>query len=553
MKAVLFKKNVSKLFDIALCKCKDSCTCTCNLTVNLRHFLMNQRTNRKLKIQHIKPTSSASVSATAVSASSQDCQMYDDTDSYRSSTEDCDENDDHHWTTRPITSQYNTLNARPVAEVADRYGVSSQATAAIASATLQMVGLVTVGVDDDLVMNRCKVQRAKATLRQESSAEKFDNIMALFFDGRKDTTMFMKAGADLIQRQSFRKEEHISLIKEPGAKYIGHLSLTNSKAPTISNGIFPFINQSLCAVGCDGTKTNTGPKGGVIRLLEVRLKKPLQWLICQLHFVELPLRALFVFIDGKTLGPHQFSGEIGSKLGDCVNLPIVKFERVTTKLPNLTNDMQIKDLSTDQKYLYEICEAISTGIFSQSLSERRCGNLCHSRWLTLANSVLRLYVGTRTPSKNLKTLVHFIMKSYAPSWFSIKIFNKCCDGSKNLFEFIKSTRFLDEKYKVVVEASIQRNGFFGHPENILLNMISDSRLHVREMAYKRITDSRRRTETARVIGVRKFTIPSIQFNATDYYDIIDWKRIEVTEPPLFKTFSDEQLLLLVKDGRKAGT
>jgi len=45
-------------------------------------------------------------------------------------------------------------------------------------------------------------------------------------------------------------------------------------------------------IGCDGTSTNTGATGGIIRLLEKKLGKPLQWLPCQLHANELLLRHL---------------------------------------------------------------------------------------------------------------------------------------------------------------------------------------------------------------------------------------------------------------------
>lgn len=72
------------------------------------------------------------------------------------------------------------------------------------------------------------------------------------------------------------------------------------------------------AVGSDGTVLNTGQHGGVIRLIEVRAKAPMQWHICQLHMNELPLRALFTLIDGPTTGPIAFLGPIGSSLKNSI-------------------------------------------------------------------------------------------------------------------------------------------------------------------------------------------------------------------------------------------
>ncbi|XP_054715421.1 uncharacterized protein LOC129224900 [Uloborus diversus] len=57
------------------------------------------------------------------------------------------------------------------------------------------------------------------------------------------------------------------------------------------------------AIGSDRTAVITGVKGGVIRLLVLHLKRPLQWLICQLHANELPLRYLLRHLDGSTTDP----------------------------------------------------------------------------------------------------------------------------------------------------------------------------------------------------------------------------------------------------------
>jgi hypothetical protein len=236
-------------------------------------------------------------------------------------------------------------------------------------------------------------------------------------------------------------------------------------------------------------------------------------------------------------------------LRDSVTLPIVKFQRISGKLPALFDDMSTNELSTDQRYLYEMCESISKGVVSQSLADRNPGNLSHSRWLTLANNVLRTYVGTQKPSNDLKAIVTFIIKVYAPSWFHIKINCKCFDGAPNLFHFIKATRYLQPNYREVVEKSIQNNSFYAHPENMLIAMLCDEDISVRYLAYQRIVAARSVTSTI----VRQFQKPTINFNAKKYYDLIDWNKIKTTEPPLTKKLSDNDLQLLVKHGRNSET
>ncbi|GBN15811.1 hypothetical protein AVEN_213607-1 [Araneus ventricosus] len=60
------------------------------------------------------------------------------------------------------------------------------------------------------------------------------------------------------------------------------------------------INE-LDLIGYDGTATNTGWKNGVLRNVEFKIQRPLQWFICFLHFNELSLKHLFEYLDGETM------------------------------------------------------------------------------------------------------------------------------------------------------------------------------------------------------------------------------------------------------------
>lgn len=270
------------------------------------------------------------------------------------------------------------------------------------------------------------------------------------------------------------------------------------------------------------------------------MKHPLQWSICQLHFNELPLRALFVKIDGPTSGPESFSGDVGKMLKDSEKLPIVKFRRIAVNIPKLKHDMTSDKLSTDQQYLYEITEAISNGVVSESLALRKPGKLHNSRWLTLANNVLRVYVGTEKPSTNLVDIVTYILKVYVPSWFKIKMNHEIVNGPENLLYVIRASRYLKKEYRDEVDASIQRNAFFAHPENILLAMLHDNQKSIRQQAYKKILIARTAQHETQN-SVRIFRVPDINFNAKSYCNLINWSNIEVTEPPLTKLFPNSKI------------
>lgn len=74
----------------------------------------------------------------------------------------------------------------------------------------------------------------------------------------------------------------------------------------------------------------------------------------------------------------------------------------------------LKDLSSDQKYLYEMIHAIQRGRCESSLASKKPGPLNNARFLTLACRILRLYAATENPSNNLIILTNFVVRIYGP-------------------------------------------------------------------------------------------------------------------------------------------
>ncbi|GLV46148.1 hypothetical protein CBL_02864 [Carabus blaptoides fortunei] len=313
-------------------------------------------------------------------------------------------------------------------------------------------------------------------------------------------------------------EEHIVLVSEPGSKYFGPLTVPSGTAENIEQSLFSFCKKidslDLVAVGCNGTAVNTGIHNGVIRRLEVHLNRPLQ-----------------------TIGPSAFSGDIEKKLQICEQLPVVNFQKIDNELSKI--DFNI--LSNDQKYRYEISFAVSFGEVSLSLAYRQPGKMAHSRWLTTANRILRLYVATSNPSENLVHLAEYIQKVYVPTWFDIKVQSLCKYGPLHLFNIIKRSRYLSHDLRTIVNKTIQTNGCFAHSKNLLLAMLGDTRLHIRKLALRHILKCRSQKSAT----LRKFKLPKINFNATDYIELIEWHTTNITEPPITKKFSDHLLKTIV--------
>src|SRR6218665_2591838 len=131
-----------------------------------------------------------------------------------------------------------------------------------------------------------------------------------------------------------------------------------------------------------------------------------------------------------------------------------------------------------------------SGQCSTDLGNRKPGPMCHYRWLTTANRILRLYISKENPDKHLVTLVNYIVKMYAPLWFEIKSKPSCIGGSRHLFHVIHYSRYLSTELKRIVDPVRQRNSYFAHPENLLIAMATDERPHIRQLALRRVLAAR---------------------------------------------------------------
>ncbi|GBM96881.1 hypothetical protein AVEN_44395-1 [Araneus ventricosus] len=208
----------------------------------------------------------------------------------------------------------------------DRFGISDRAGAAIVSAVLQDVGIISESNVLNVV-DRNKIRRgrtkARTTLLSQVIKDYDHGQFGLYFEGRKDRTLSMKDN-----RRKVIIGEHIRLVKEPGSEYIGHVSVNFRRAKSVEGG----------------------------RNMELILNRPLQWFVCELHANELPLRHLFSHVDRTKTGPRSLTGEIRKSLVGCEKLSVVSSTPIEYTLCEVTNK---KDLSTDQLYLMEICKVVN--------------------------------------------------------------------------------------------------------------------------------------------------------------------------------------------------
>lgn len=568
-----FKDSLHSLFDISACQCKDIDACRCAKDMKVpareREFLLDQRTLRKMQIGAIdKPVTammkrrmtkeyrmkerendekrrkleSEAKANTAMEELEANTAMGEMELSTKETSESEEEKD---WALEEASSDdRNIVQIPTVALEAERYGISNRAAAAISTAALVDYGVVS-HQDRSNIIDHHKVWRARQQLRKDMRKKRIQNdeeIVALFFDGRKDSTLVKeKKGSKWYS--SKKTEDHYVLVGEPGTVYLRHITQERATGSAIADGLYSAIEEmeleeKIMAVGADSTAVNTGHKSGAIHLLECKLHRPLQWIVCCLHLNELPLRHLCKELIGSTEGPNQWRGPIGSALLNCETLPKVQFNMITDG--DILPDVETYNLSRDQAYLYKIIIAIRTGIISDDLLREKPGPISMARWLTTASRICRLYVGTAQPSTELCFLTHFIVTNYGPMWFKIKCRPQCTEGPMHFLEQIKAQKLLSPHIRKVTWPVIQRNAYWAHQENVLLAMLASQDEATRRAAVDKIKAIRQAPQTSRR-HVRQFRAPVIQQAASTLRDLLPPLEECLLEPPLTSALPDEEL------------
>ena len=90
------------------------------------------------------------------------------------------------------------------------------------------------------------------------------------------------------------------------------------------------------------------------------------------------------------------------------------------------------------------------------------------------------------------------------------------------------TQFPDKQVRDIARKVLQRNAFFAHPERVITEMLGDENKPVRDIAVDKImslgeTLTAGHADTFKEEAVRKFTVPSINENATSYHQLVDQK------------------------------
>lgn len=469
-------------------------------------------------------------------------------------------------TTIPVPNTLSEMDFRSICKVADRLDLSEVGSALITNAVFETIGLIhddakALVVTPGFMRNVLVDSRTKAW--QTSVDERTNNVELLqcfSFDGKKsrNAVMVENPHGKTAEKHGTLRMENVAIVKQPEMEPLGFISTLNGTSSAIFKQLWDYLNpggqghfNSLIAISADGTNVNTGCNAGVITLFEWKVGRSLHRIICLFHLNELVLKHIIIALDGPSHSESKLSGVIGKKITaeNFTISKIVAFEAISLgDLPSGVD--KLVDLRGDQRQLLDLGLAIAAGKCPTKIAFKKPPAFSFCRWLSAAIRILLVYISTTLPSNELRTLVYFIQRAYIPMWFRVRCESSWQNGSRHLFALLDTARATAEICQNtdiirVTQNVIVNNGYFAHPENILLSMITDSDPEARKEGYFRILKIRQCGDHSdpNVPSIRKFVKPKKEdynFDAVNYRNLLKSDKY-IHEPPFTQRINQQIL------------
>ena len=275
----------------------------------------------------------------------------------------------------------------------------------------------------------------------------------------------------------------------------------------------------------------------------------LHHIICLQHINELPIKRLLKTMDGGTVCANKYSGKLGKYLNDVEKLEVdPNFVPIYSDgVPEISEDV-VGNFNSDQKYLYKISRVIITGNIPDNFVVYKIADLNVARWTTLTSRILRLYISKKmldpASYEILKTLVRFIIEVYIPIFFKIRSSSSWLDAPHIYLDLLKRLRKQSPEVQSILAKSIQLGAYCLNEETLLLTMLAGQNEEDRRFAIRTIESIRSKDGNPNLGNpkYRKKETPKINFDATSFRDVIDWKgKRKMYEPVLTCYLTTEQL------------
>ena len=168
------------------------------------------------------------------------------------------------------------------------------------------------------------------------------------------------------------------------------------------------------------------------------------------------------------------------------------------------------------------------------------GPVNHSRWLTTANMLLRLYISEHQLDENdeekLSKICAFVIGVYYPCWFNTKVKHSWIEGPRRVFFQLACLQSQPADIIGIVSSAVKRAAWYAHSENVIViqTLLCSNEKEERTLGVNAILKIRGDGECEVQRGnasVRVRKNPDIELDATSLLELLNCQKVH-HGPPL---------------------
>ena len=277
-----------------------------------------------------------------------------------------------------------------------------------------------------------------------------------------------------------------------GVPSLGRGSLKKNYGQTVCNRVMEELQKWKCVNSIkemvfDTTPTNTGVHTGACVTFQKSLGKPIFWLACRHHVLEIILSKVFcsLGIEKSTTPEIEIFKKFKDNWGNIRNHNDGNFVylEVTPEVRQKYQNLKFSGLRDDYRELVNLALIYTKIQSSLGFTPQRPGAVSRARWMSKVIYSLKIVLLSHQNSvksifdttclNKLKCFVDFCINCYIPYWINCTVASAAPGNDLDLIKTLQSYKSTDEKCANSALSAINRHLWYLVEELVPLSLFDD--------------------------------------------------------------------------------
>ena len=277
-----------------------------------------------------------------------------------------------------------------------------------------------------------------------------------------------------------------------GVPSLGRGSLKKIYGQTVCNRVMEELQKWKCVNSIKGmvfdtTRTNTGVHTGACVTFQKSLGKPIFWLACRHHVLEIILSKVFcsLGIEKSTTPEIEIFKKFKDNWGNIRNHNDGNFVylEVTPEVRQKYQNLKFSGLRDDYRELVNLALIYTKIQSSLGFTPQRPGAVSRARWMSKVIYSLKIVLLSHQNSvksifdttclNKLKCFVDFCINCYIPYWINCTVASAAPGNDLDLIKTLQSYKSTDEKCANSALSAINRHLWYLVEELVPLSLFDD--------------------------------------------------------------------------------